>query len=421
MKYLKTLAIALALLIPSVSLAAPISWDFTSSILQPLRSAWGSEVKVHGITATSTTFENTFPRLNFTNATGTAATTTSFFSTLGNFTNLCIDSDCKTAWPGGISTATWPLVVSGTNISWDGIATSTEPTVGRLSYWTSGKALGDVATTTLTAGTGISSSASHGYLVGGSNTTFSIDQTFSPTWTGTHIFDDITRSTTTQATTTNFAILGILSKLLITGADGSVGAYTGTSCTNQFIRSLSALGVATCASVNLSSDVTGTLSAGSYGAATIDGDDINSNIAGRSLTLTSGSPDTLDIDSEIYTFSVAANLHATTTADGIATTTEKFLSVKIPVASTVTAIDCFAADTGTSTVKASYTSNPLSAGTQIVTAGTTCGSQALTNVTSFNNSAISAGDWLNVWVSDAEPTGSRPRVIYFTLTLTKND
>lgn len=161
--------------------------------------------------------------------------------------------------------------------------------------------------------------------------------------------------------------------------------------------------------------------AGSYGAATIDGDDINSNLAGRSLTLTSASPDTLDIDSEIFTYSIAANLVATTTADGIATTTEDFLSVRIPTASTITRIDCYADTTGTSTVKASYASNPLSAGTQVVSAGTTCGSQALTAVTSFNNSTPSAGDWLRVWVSDAEPTGSRPAKIYFTLTLTKDD
>lgn len=36
-------------------------------------------------------------------------------------------------------------------------------------------------------------------------------------------------------------------------------AYAGTSCTNQFPRSLSAAGVATCASVSLTADITGTL------------------------------------------------------------------------------------------------------------------------------------------------------------------
>lgn len=38
-----------------------------------------------------------------------------------------------------------------------------------------------------------------------------------------------------------------------------VAAYAGTSCTNQFPRSLSAAGAATCASVSMSADTTGTL------------------------------------------------------------------------------------------------------------------------------------------------------------------
>lgn len=44
-----------------------------------------------------------------------------------------------------------------------------------------------------------------------------------------------------------------------TTATGVLTIYTGASCTNQFIRALSASGAATCASVNLSTDVTGTL------------------------------------------------------------------------------------------------------------------------------------------------------------------
>jgi len=43
---------------------------------------------------------------------------------------------------------------------------------------------------------------------------------------------------------------GITSALTLTDADGTFGEYTGTSCTNQFVRSLSVLGVATCASIN---------------------------------------------------------------------------------------------------------------------------------------------------------------------------
>ncbi len=66
-------------------------------------------------------------------------------------------------------------------------------------------------------------------------------------------------STSTQATTTNFAISSITSALPIAGADGSLSEYAGTSCTNQFVRSINGAGVATCAAVDLTLDVTGDL------------------------------------------------------------------------------------------------------------------------------------------------------------------
>lgn len=47
----------------------------------------------------------------------------------------------------------------------------------------------------------------------------------------------------------NTWLTGITSAIPITAADGLISEYAGTSCTNQFVRSLSALGVATCATV----------------------------------------------------------------------------------------------------------------------------------------------------------------------------
>lgn len=49
---------------------------------------------------------------------------------------------------------------------------------------------------------------------------------------------------------------------------GGFGAYAGASCTNQFPRALDASGAATCASVTLGTDTTGTLALSSLGAAT---------------------------------------------------------------------------------------------------------------------------------------------------------
>lgn len=64
-----------------------------------------------------------------------------------------------------------------------------------------------------------------------------------------------------EASLSNETPLSTLATALIlnTTATGVPQAYTGTSCTNQFARALSAVGVATCASVDLNLDTTGTL------------------------------------------------------------------------------------------------------------------------------------------------------------------
>ena len=51
----------------------------------------------------------------------------------------------------------------------------------------------------------------------------------------------------------------------VAASTGTLSAYAGTSCTNQFPRSLNASGAATCASVSLATDITGTLGVGNGG------------------------------------------------------------------------------------------------------------------------------------------------------------
>lgn len=149
------------------------------------------------------------------------------------------------------------------------------------------------------------------------------------------------------------------------------------------------------------------------------GGSLFTSFTGRSLSLNSG---TLDVDSELYTYGVAANIFATSSDDGIATTTEDFLSIRVPVASTITSFNCYADTTGTSTIKASIASSPLSAGTNILySTGTRCGAQEVIATTTFSTTAISAGQYLRIYVSDASPTGSRPDRIYANFTLTKDD
>lgn len=65
-----------------------------------------------------------------------------------------------------------------------------------------------------------------------------------------------TNATTTNATTTSLNVLGqvdidlLTSALIVTGTGGILAEYAGTSCTNQFVRSLDAVGAATCSSIN---------------------------------------------------------------------------------------------------------------------------------------------------------------------------
>ena len=82
----------------------------------------------------------------------------------------------------------------------------------------------------------------------------------------TFLFDGTTdRLTFTYGTSTalsvssSFAVTPLTSALTLTGADGTFAEYAGTTCTNQFVRILSALGVATCETVSLTADVSGVL------------------------------------------------------------------------------------------------------------------------------------------------------------------
>lgn len=83
--------------------------------------------------------------------------------------------------------------------------------------------------------------------------------TIDPTGSGDLDASYITRVPETDLTNET-ALSGLATGLIRnTTATGVPVIYAGTSCTNQFPRSLSAIGAATCASVSLSADVTGTL------------------------------------------------------------------------------------------------------------------------------------------------------------------
>lgn len=93
----------------------------------------------------------------------------------GTITNIV------TTWPftGG------PITTTGT-LTWDGVATSTNPTQGQLTYWTGLKTIGSVATGTLSATSPLSVTAGRS-CVGGA-CALSWDFTVANSWTGLQTF-----------------------------------------------------------------------------------------------------------------------------------------------------------------------------------------------------------------------------------------
>ena len=125
-----------------------------------------------------------------------------------------------------------------------------------------------------------------------------------------------TNATTTNATTTNLNISGTLdvdgltSALTLTGSTGIFAEYTGTTCTNQFVRALSVLGAATCESV-VSGDITdGTITADDLGTDSVSADELNATGVEAELEAA------LDIGGEVTSTGMAS----TVIGDSIAVT-----------------------------------------------------------------------------------------------------
>lgn len=64
--------------------------------------------------------------------------------------------------------ATWPIILTNDTLSFGGLSTSSNPTVGQLPYWTGVNTFGSVATGTVSSGTGISLDNSTRSVIGGS-------------------------------------------------------------------------------------------------------------------------------------------------------------------------------------------------------------------------------------------------------------
>ena len=105
----------------------------------------------------------------------------------------------------------------------------------------------------------------------------------------------------------------LTSALLLTDANGLLSEYTGATCTNQFVRVLSVLGAATCATVSLTADITGTLAIANGGTnATAFVPNTLAFFDGTRLVSTSTSP--------LYVGSIFATTTASSTLPNITST-----------------------------------------------------------------------------------------------------
>jgi hypothetical protein len=144
----------------------------------------------------------------------------------------------------------------------------------------------------------------------------------------------------------------------------------------------------------------GTIEAGAYGVATIDGDDVNSNIAGRSLTLTGAAPDTLDADAELYTTTKCILIETPADADDL-------LFFRPDNAVTITSIDGIV-ESATSAVV--VVSECDSAGDNCGSANSkleeslTCDVDGATDDGTIGNAGVAAGNWLRAQVGTVTGT-----------------
>lgn len=134
MKYILTIIAALFIL-TSVSYAAPFSWDYTGGVVRLLSPQNTAQVQVPSVTATSSA-TNTLPvlavptRFSFGGVIGTAWS--DFCTAITGGSGLCDGNDATGGGGGG------------------SISTSSSPTAGQLTVWTSPSTVAGVATGTLT-------------------------------------------------------------------------------------------------------------------------------------------------------------------------------------------------------------------------------------------------------------------------------
>lgn len=165
--------------------------------------------------------------------------------------------------------ASYPFSFSNPTLTWLGLSTTTNSGMseGNL-YVGSGGIFQTSASSSIFGYTPLNptrnltvAGTANQVSVSGGTQDLSVDRTWTASLPSHVIFPSsfqATNATVTNATSSDFTIQDqtwlstITSALVLTGSDGLVAEYAGATCTNQFVRSLSALGAATCATVSAS-------------------------------------------------------------------------------------------------------------------------------------------------------------------------
>ena len=165
---------------------------------------------------------------------------------------------------------------------------------------------------------------------------------------------------------------------------------------------------------NVFSCDTDPVAAGEYAAASIDGDDIATSLAGDHLTLTAASPDTLDLDANVTNHIVSMILTDPTTAD------DALLQHKFASTVTIVRVSCDT-DVATSTVTIQFDerveTTPNTSGTDVMTAVLVCDTNNQAT-TSFANAGIAADAPFSM---DIDATANSPTVVRVHIEYTIDD
>lgn len=179
-----------------------------------------------------------------TSLTGAASSTllsdNNTFSGINNFTSAT--GNWGGTWQGNAPAAfqpagsyesplsfSWPLLRVLNAISWNGLATSSDATIGNLTYFSGARTLANVATSSLSVGTSISSSGTLGALVGGTASQLSLNMANSNTWTAQQNFSDVNVSNIATTSQLCFATGECMTSPTVAGAEVQLFHWNGAS------------------------------------------------------------------------------------------------------------------------------------------------------------------------------------------------